>query len=382
MKRFVISVLCASVFFLGLGGLLDVASAKFKSDQKALELIARARAAIGGESSLREVRSMTIRGATTNFYEKDGVPSTELGGVEINFEMPGQFSKLVKIGESSEAADGAVIEKKIDVIVMSKDGEGADVTSELPEGNKEVIVIRKGDGNVEWTTEGNTELKAEGNKMFFRKDDGTVVEMPKDGKHKVIVRESGNSESGVWNTEDGKQIVIERDDTSFGPRGLHSGNEMLRFTMGLLMTAPEGLDVSYKFVGEGDVDGYPSNIIQVDAQGSSFKIYLDASSSLPRMISYAGHQAVFIRKSVTGDMSKDALVEMKKAAAEPVEHQIRFSDFRSVEGLMLPYRWSETVGGKQSQITDVTTYEINPANIADKFGKQKVFVRKVKPDGN
>jgi hypothetical protein len=100
------------------------------------------------------------------------------------------------------------------------------------------------------------------------------------------------------------------------------------------------------------------------------------------MISYTGHQAVFFKKSYTTEMSKEALIELKEAAGQQVEHQIRFSDFRSVEGLTLPYRWTESVGGKQSQITDVTTYEINPANISEKFGKQRIFVRKSKPDGN
>jgi oxalate decarboxylase/phosphoglucose isomerase-like protein (cupin superfamily) len=382
MKRFVISVLCASVFFLGLGGLIDKASARFKSDQKALELIAAARTAIGGDANIREVRSMTVKGATTNFFDKEGVPATELGGVEINFELPGKFSKMVKIGEPTGDENNAHVEKKIDVVVVSKDGEGAGIVSEASEGAKNVFVIRKGDGDVEWKSDGNAEFKAEGNRIIMKRDDGTVVELPKDGAHKVIVRESTDSGSGVWNTEDGKQIVIERDETSSGSRSLHSGNEMLRTTMALLMTAPEGVDVGYKFVGEGDVDGYPSNIVQVDAQGASFKLYLDASSNLPRMISYTGHQAVFFKKMNTGEMSKEALIQIKEAAAEPVEHQVRFSDFRSVEGLTLPYRWSETVGGKQAQIVDITSYEINPANIADKFGNQRIFVRKAKPDGN
>ena len=72
---------------------------------------------------------------------------------------------------------------------------------------------------------------------------------------------------------------------------------------------------------------------------------------------------------------------MKKemANAPKMEHLIKFSDFRSVGGLLLPYRWVETVDGKQSQITDITSYEINPANIADKFKHQNVFVRKMKP---
>ena len=62
MKRFIISVLCVSVFFIGLGGLVEKTSANFKSDARALELIRLARIAVGGEANIKNVRSMTING--------------------------------------------------------------------------------------------------------------------------------------------------------------------------------------------------------------------------------------------------------------------------------------------------------------------------------
>lgn len=381
MKRFVVSILFASVFFMGIGSIVETVGAKFKSDQKALEIIARARTAIGGGSSLAEVRSMTIIGSTTNFFDKGGVPTTELGSTEINFELPSRFSKTVKIGDPNGAEMAGGTQKKVEVVVVGKDGDGADFTTTEPGENKEVFVIRKGDGNVEWTAESGAEMKGEGNRIILKKEDGSVVELPADAKHKIRVhKESGDS--AVWNTEDGKKIIVETDKTHFTRRHQSSGGEMLRTVMSLIMTAPEGLDVSYKFAGEGDVDGYPCNIIEVASQGNSFKLFIDASSDLPRMISYAGHGAVFFHKADADGMTKEALVEIKEEMAKPVERQVRFSDFRSVDGLLLPHRWTETVGGKQSQIFDVTSYEINPANIADKFGDQKVFIRKMKPETN
>lgn len=382
MKRFVISIVGASVFFLGLGGIVEHTGAKFKSDQKALELISRAREAIGGDASLRGVNSMTIAGTATQFSEKDGIPSANLGAVEINLEMPAKFSKTIKIGNPPDTAADGEMHKKIDVVVLNNEGDSTSAVPETEGADKNVFVIRKGDGDVEWKTSDDVEFRSEGGKVLMRKDDGSVVELPRDGKHKIIVRESAESGDGVWNTEDGRKIVIERDSSAFG--GLHgrSGGEMLRTTLGLLMTAPEGIDVSYKYEGEQTVDGYPANVIFVEAPGTSFKLFLDASTNLPRMISFTGHNAVFLRKTHNEEISKEELIEMKMKAAIPVEHQIRFSDFRSVDGLMLPYRWSESVGGRQTQIIDVSTYEINPPNIADKFGKEKVFVRKMKPENN
>jgi hypothetical protein len=38
------------------------------------------------------------------------------------------------------------------------------------------------------------------------------------------------------------------------------------------------------------------------------------------------------------------------------------------------------MGGKDDEVLDITGYDINPANIADKFQQEKVFVRTKKPE--
>ena len=56
MKRFIFSILCVSVFFIGVGSLVERTGAKFKSDEKALALIDKARQAIGGDAAVRKSR--------------------------------------------------------------------------------------------------------------------------------------------------------------------------------------------------------------------------------------------------------------------------------------------------------------------------------------
>ncbi len=55
---------------------------------------------------------------------------------------------------------------------------------------------------------------------------------------------------------------------------------------------------------------------------------------------------------------------------------VKFSDYRSVNGVQLPFKWTQT-----DETFNVTSYEINPVNIGEKFQNQKVFVRTKKPDG-
>ena len=98
MKKFIFSILCVSVFFIGVGALVEKTGAKFKSDEKALALIAKARVAIGGDSAINVVQSMRIVGATTKTFKLDGTTRTEQGETEIAFQFPDKMMKMVKIG--------------------------------------------------------------------------------------------------------------------------------------------------------------------------------------------------------------------------------------------------------------------------------------------
>ncbi len=315
MKRFFVMILLVSSFFIGLGALIDGAKASLKSDAKALELIRLSRIAIGGEANINNVRSMSISANTTNYFDKNGAMATETGSLELSMQLPDQFSKMVRIGNPDENTGGE--QKSI-----------------------EIRVVKDSDGNV--ITE-------------------DIIGEP---NHRVMVMKTGDGDTNTWTSKDGNKVVVEKDVRIENTSGQRN-NELLRTTLSLLLTAPEGTDVAYTFGGEGTVDGSTCNIVLAQSNGQTFKLFLDKSTFLPRMISYNSEMPHIIM------IKKDGNSEGKS-----VEHQLKFSDFRTVGGLLLPYRWAESVAGKQSQTVDVTAFEINPANIADKFKGEKVFIRK------
>ncbi len=357
MKKFIVSVLCVSVFFIGLGTLIEKASASFKSDEKALEIIAKARRAIGGDSAISGVRSMTIIGKATKTFEIEGVAKTENGETEINFELPNKLSRKLKIG----AGDGeALVDKKVDVIVMKKDGDdNLQWKTEDGDGVK-TIIIRKKDGNSE-------ELKTEGGKTFTLKREN--------GDQTVITSEDGNSA-----TVDGKKVFLRKAEALGGGENMRS-NELFRTTLSLLLSAPEGLDVTYTYIGEGSVDGVSCDIIAANDGGSTVKLYLDKSTSLPRMMSFQSHKPFIIKfdKDASKPETNGEIKVFTRQLAQPemAEFQVKFSDFRSVNGLQLPHKWTQTIGGKDDEVLDITSYKVNPANIAEKFKEMptKIFVR-------
>jgi hypothetical protein len=281
-------------------------------------------------------------------------------------QLPDKFSKTVKIGRHEKGEAGEqVINRQHDVIVLRKTDSGEKVMlngKDDPEAAK--IIAGRGDG--EFTTE-------DGKKVVIRRIEGGPEGAA--AGDKMFIRKGGEGapEANV------EKIVVTHD-----MKAAHEGmrqNELLRVTLSLLLTAPDGMDVSYTFGGETDVDGTPCNLVNAEFAGSTIKLYLSKASNLPIMVGYTGHAVPVMFKMTRApegsDTSKDFVFfkrdEGNSAAA--VDYQVRFTDYRSVGGVQLPFKWATSTGGRTTEVLDVTSYELNPANIADKFKEQKVFVR-------
>lgn len=332
MKRFIVSMLCISVFFIGLGGLVDSVGAKFKSDEKALEILRLARQAVGGEANIKAVQSLSIRGRATKTFDFDGVARSEQGEWELNMQLPGKFSKMMKV----RVEDTGTGEK-----------------SEFS--NKDVVIIKKG----------------EGDKVLLRKSEGELL---KDG---VVIVKKSDGDKTFERTENTngevKKVVVEDDIRATFEKMQH--NDLVRTTLSLLLTTPQDVNADYTYLGEGSVDGSACNIIEARSGDSTVKLFLDKSSNLPRMMSYqAAKPMMFFKiKKADGDTEENGDVKTftrKLDAPELAEFQVKFSDYRSVSGLQLPFKWVQTVGGNSDETIEISSYEMNPANIAEKFNNQ------------
>jgi hypothetical protein len=365
MKRFIVSVLCVTVFCVGLGALVEKAGARFKSDEKALAIIKQARLAIGGDQSIADVRSMIIKGNTTVTLKVDGAARTEQGETEIALQLPDKLAKMVRIGrqEAGEPRDKVVSEKH-DIIMMRQPADGETVG----DGGGKKIVITKVEGG-----------KGEAADIIIQGENGELSTA--DGK-RVFVRKIEGAEAGqvTAGPEKEKRIIMEHRGDA-GEHAAHHQNELLRTTLSLLLTAPEGMGVSYTFVGESDVDGTSCNVVNAEFAGSNVKLYISKASSLPVMVSYLGHampNVMFFRTQAPAgapESPKEKVTFTRKIdAPETSEIQVRFADYRSVNGVQLPYKWT-SVAGQTSEVFDVTNYDLNPANIAEKFQNQKVLMR-------
>ncbi len=376
MKKFIISVLCVAVFFFGLGSLAEKVGAKFKSDARALELIAKARQAIGGDEAIRNVRSLAISGKTTISFEFNGNQRTEQGNVDIALQLPNQLSKNIRIGTpKGDGKDVQIIEEEKNIVFLKKsDGEQTNGTEpknvtvnvDSTDGQNGKVIIKKSDGTTE-------EVKLEGGSQIINTNDGT----------KVIVRKVDGG-SAVFNTTEqipnGQKVVVNKDVKVVTASGGH-GNELLRLAFSLLLSSPEGVDVSYAYAGEETVGGIVCNAINATSAGETFQLFLDKSSNLPVAMNYQSMKMPLkIKIENNGNqMTKENIEALKEklSVAETATFQVRFSDFRGVNGVQFPYRWETSVSGKTIDTFEISNLEVNPVNIADKLKKQPVKVMKM-----
>lgn len=367
MKKLITTILGLSVFFLSVGALVDKVGARFKSDEKALELIAKARQAIGGDAAISNIQSMHITGKTIQTFNVDGSTVTEQGDADIAMQLPNKFMKMVKLNHDGPGVPGeSQVRKNVELVVV---GDAAAAKGEM---------IGVGEGNG---------IGAGVRKVIVRKQDGSTQEISS-GNAKLVVKHP-DGDNVQWKTENpnGKGDVMFVREARKGHETARQ-NELLRTTLGLLLTAPQGMDVSYSYAGEGNVNGTQCNIVEASLGGSIIKLYLSEDSDLPMMMSFVGSELPRIMHFRTDgppppNSDKDTVIFTKKLdgpAAENAEVQVIFSDYRSVSGVQLPYRWTQTVNGAQDETFEVTNYEINPANIGDFFKNEKVFLRTQKPD--
>ena len=423
MKRFIFSTLCVAVFFAGLGAIVQTTGAKFKSDEKALEVIRRARVAIGGDAAIGQINSMVIKGQTTHGDR------AEAGETEIALQLPDKMMKMIKIGSGDKSAGGEqIIDKQIDVVVVG-DAKGQSkvrvegfpvdpqgdtkgqmkvMVNEEDNGSGPVrkVIIRKPDGTTQELTgaEADKVIAAHpaGNgdnvkRIVLKKADGTTQEFTGTEADKMVAARGEGT--ATFTSKDGKTVVLEGKPFAFhaasdAHHGAMKQNELLRTTLSLLLTAPQGIDVEYTYGGETSIDGTSCDLVNASFGGATYKLFISRASSLPVAMTYTGHKMPQIMKFRTGEMlptdapkDKDTVVFTRKldTVADTAEFTVKFTDYRNTGGVQLPYRWTTTVGDKTAETFDVTSYDINPADITDRFnskGGQRVMIRTTKPDSN
>jgi hypothetical protein len=155
------------------------------------------------------------------------------------------------------------------------------------------------------------------------------------------------------------------------------------------------------YVGEAEADDGRADVIEVKPEGgAAMRLFLDQRTHLPLMLTYEGVLPRFnMRRGAPragGGAGSQASPGSDKAQAPPtapqgnatgtapnaedarprmeppqqVTFEIRYEDYKSVDGVMLPHLITQSVNGRPTEEWTISEYRVNPTFKPDAFTKK------------
>ncbi len=155
-------------------------------------------------------------------------------------------------------------------------------------------------------------------------------------------------------------------------------SDFSRLTIGWLLATPSSFPVEYSFAGEAEAPDGKADVLDVKgASGFAARLFLDQKTHRPLMLTYIGKKPRVVTQTMTGpprghEEAEKRVKEMEaEAAKQPeVEYQLRFDDYRSVDGISFPHKLVRSIENEVSEEMEITKIKINPQLKAEKFVKK------------
>lgn len=145
-------------------------------------------------------------------------------------------------------------------------------------------------------------------------------------------------------------------------------------------------DAPATYVGEAEADDGRADVIEVRPQGgTAMRLFLDQRTHFPLMLTYeAAMPRVFTRRGGQGGQGAAGAPggpaagaapsdQMQRRLAEPpqqVTFEVRYEDYRNVDGVMLPHLITQSVNGKPTEEWIIDRYRVNPNLKPESFAKK------------
>ncbi len=147
-------------------------------------------------------------------------------------------------------------------------------------------------------------------------------------------------------------------------------------------------DAPITYVGEAEAEDGKADVVEVKPEGGTpLRVFFDQTSHLPLMLTYEGAQPrmMMFRQGGGPGGAPGANApggnapappdpeEMRRRMAEPpkvVTFEVRFSDFKNVNGVVLPHQMSQSVEGKPTEEWTISQFKVNPNLKPESFAKK------------
>jgi hypothetical protein len=130
-------------------------------------------------------------------------------------------------------------------------------------------------------------------------------------------------------------------------------------------------DAPVTYGGVAEAPDGKADVLEIKPEGAApMKLFIDQASHKPLMLTYEG---VLPRMIMRGQGQRPTPEEIEKMRNEPpqqVTYEVHFSEYKTVDGVLLPHLISQSVNGNVSEEFTVEKYKLNaplkPADFAKK----------------
>lgn len=150
-----------------------------------------------------------------------------------------------------------------------------------------------------------------------------------------------------------------------------------RFLLATLATAPAGTNLRFAYAGQAEAADGKAHVIDVSGPDDlALRLFVDQTTSRPLMMSFKEvRPQMMVRRMGPGEAPpaqppSEAAAPAAPPAPEPVEVQLALGEWKAVDGVQLPHRFTKQVGGEVVEEWEVTKFKLNPVLKPGHFKKR------------
>ncbi len=286
-----------------------------KDPEKGAALLAEARTAVGGDERLRAIRTLDVRG---EFKRLAGQATIE-GELQVRLELPGKLRR--------------------------------DEDLSPPGGGPAIVRTEVLNGAAVW------DENSGGGRMFMGRFGGGGRGGP------------GGAPGGApgGDAQGGGRAQIDPAQLEDAQRRARQ-TELARYTLIWLLTS----DGQVAWIGTAEAPDGKADVVEITpAAGPVMRLFLDASSHLPLMVTWQGAapQVMIAGRGGRGEGRGDAPAGGRGPGGPPATLRLTLADYKAVGGVKLPHLMTRGANDMTLEEWTVDSYRINPTFRADVFSK-------------
>jgi hypothetical protein len=144
--------------------------------------------------------------------------------------------------------------------------------------------------------------------------------------------------------------------------------ELARYALAWLLTT----DAPVSYAGTAEAPDGKADVLEVapDA-GAPMRLFIDQATHVPLMLTWRGPQPRLMVRRMGGGGPPNPDDLGREPGGEPPQatFEMRFDDYREVDGVRLPHQISRSVNGTVSEEWTITTFKVNAPLKANTFTK-------------